>query len=133
MLSPKIRRFLKYTSVGTSTFLFDLLLLFVLIDVFSVGHLWAAGIAFTIAVSINYLVSRRVVFTGTIRSVGSGYLNFMMIAGMGVVIVVSGMYVLVDIYAFHYIVARICIAGISGFWNYLMNLYVNFKVVGKHY
>lgn len=130
MRSP-LRRFLKYLGVGCSTFLLDLLLLVLFIDLLGINHLLAAALAFLIAVSINYAISRAFVFKGTLRQVGSGYAIFLCIAGMGLALVVVGMYVLTDLFGIHYLIARICIASIVGFWNYLMNLFVNFKVAGK--
>lgn len=125
-------RFLKYSTIGGSTFLVDLLLLYVLIDVFQVQYVFASGIAFLIAVSLNYVVSRRFVFAGSLRGIGRGYVNFLLIAGVGLCAVMIGMYVLVGVFSLPYVLSRISIAGITGVWNYLMNLYVNFKVAGKY-
>ncbi len=125
-------RFLTYASIGLSTFLFDLLLLYVLTDVFGVQYLFAAGVAFLIAVSANYLISRIYVFKGTERALGSGYINFLLIAGTGLAFVVGSMHVLVEVLGVHYLFARVSVAGITGLFNYLMNLYVNFKVAGKY-
>lgn len=125
------KRFIKYAGVGVSTFLFDLLLLFILIDFFHVHHVVAAGLAFLIAVSCNFLISRRLVFKGTERAAGKSYAAFILIAGCGLVFVSGLMYVAVDIIGLHYLVSRILIAGVVGMWNYLMNLYLNFKVAGK--
>jgi putative flippase GtrA len=127
-----IQRFLKYSAVGGSTFAFDLALLFVLTDFFGMQYLIAAGGAFLIAVSCNYFISRRYVFKKTTTGLGNGYLNFFAIAGAGLLVVMGGMYVLVAQLGVNYYLARIGIAGLTGFWNYLLNLYVNFKVAGNH-
>lgn len=124
-------RFLKYASVGGSTFLFDLLLLYVLIDYVGIYYVYATAAAFGIAVSINYVLSRRYVFKGTLRSVHSGYGIFLMIALAGLLAVTGLMVVFVEILHMHYLPSRIIIAGMVGMWNYFMNLYVNFKVAGK--
>jgi len=126
-----MKRFVSYASVGVSTFLFDLFLLFVLIDFFHVQHILATGMAFLIAVSFNFLISRKVVFKGTERPPGKSYVAFILIAGMGLVFVTGLMYVAVDILGIYYLLSRILIAGVVGMWNYLLNLYVNFKVAGK--
>lgn len=128
--SKALTRFLKSTSVGVSTFLFDLLLLFIFIDVFAIHHVLAAGIAFLIAVSINYLISRRFVFPGSERSAATTYVFFLGIAGMGFLLVTSLMYLCVDILGLHYVVSRVVIAAVVGCWNYFLNLYWNFKVAG---
>lgn len=127
-----IYRFLKYSTVGCSTFLLDLLLLYILTDYFLVNYIVAAGLCFAIAISVNYAVSRRYVFKNSAKTWKKGYFHFLLIALGGVLIVMSGMYVLVDLFGVRYLPARIIIAGITGFWSYLLNLFVNFKVAGKH-
>lgn len=131
MQYPAAKRFLKYSVVGISTFLLDLFLLFALTDVFAIHYLYSAGIAFLISISLNYRLSRRYVFKGSARDVSVGYINFILIALVGLGFVIGGMYVLVSVFSLSYFVSRICIAGVTGIWNYLMNLYVNFKVAGK--
>jgi putative flippase GtrA len=128
---PAVKRFVKYSTVGVGTFLIDLVLLFLLTDVFSIHYLYAAGIAFLIAVTINYALSRRYVFKGSARSGSVSYVNFLFIAFIGLGFVVGGMYVLVSMFSVSYVLARVFVAGLTGVWNYLMNLYVNFKVAGK--
>ena len=125
-----ITRFGKSFGVGLVTFALDLALLSLFIDVFHLYYVVAAGVAFVIATSLNYVISRRYVFTGSERGVRSGYLLFLLIGGVGVLIITTLMYVLVDVFAFHYLISRIVIAGVVGWWNYLMNLHVNFKVAG---
>lgn len=131
-VSPAIKRFLKYSAVGVSTFIFDLILLYVLVDVYGLPQVSAAGLAFLMAVSINYWLSRRFVFKGTLRGVKAGYSNFILIAVAGLLIVMSGMYMLTEQFGLPYLLARIITAAVTGSWNYLINLFVNFKVAGKH-
>jgi putative flippase GtrA len=115
-----------------STFAFDLALLAFLLAVTHLHYALLAGIAYGIAVSINYLLSRRFVFAGTERAVTHGYVIFLGIAGVGLVAVSGLMVVLVEYAHLPPLVARVGIAGVVGLWNYLMNLFVNFKVAGKH-
>lgn len=131
-MSLGLLRFLKYFTVGLSTFSLDLLLLFILVEVFLVHQVLASAVAFFVAVSINYVLSRQYVFKTTLRGVKVGYLNFIIIAFVGLLIVTGGMYVLTILLSVHFLIARVLVAGVTGFWNYLMNLYVNFKVAGKH-
>lgn len=124
----RVRRFLKYTAIGISTFGVDLLLLFLFADIFSFNYLFAAGCAYVVAISINYLLSRKYVFDGTLRSAHAGYAIFLSIAIIGLLIVTGCMYVLVSAYGLNLFASRILVAGIVGVWNYVMNLYVNFQV-----
>lgn len=131
-MSPTVQRFLRYAFVGLVTFGLDLALLFVLIDFFLVSPVIAAGIAFLIAVTLNYVVSRRYVFSKTQRGIKTGYGNFLIIVLVGLGFVMGGMYLLVSVLGFNYFIARLLVASCTGIWNYLMNLYVNFKVAGNH-
>lgn len=130
--SQGVKRFLQYSLIGLGTFLFDLLLLFILTEVFFLNYLHSAAVAFLIAVSINYVLSRCLVFKGTTRGPLSGYANFFIIAGLGLLFVTVSMYVLVELYGVYYVLARVVVAAVTGVWNYLMNLFFNFKVAGVH-
>jgi putative flippase GtrA len=132
MMHKGLVRFLKYASVGGSTFLFDLFLLYLLIDYFNIYYVLATAMAFGVAVSINYFLSRRFVFKGSLRSVHEGYGIFISIALVGLCTVTGLMVLFVEVFHMHYLPARVITASIVGLWNYLMNLYVNFKVAGKY-
>ena len=114
------------------TFLIDLFLFYCFVYIFKVQYLVATATAFIVAISINYVVSRATVFRQTERSLRQGYINFIGLAVTGMMITIGGMYILVSMLSVNYIYARVLVAGVVGIWNYLMNLYVNFKVVGRH-
>ena len=126
-----IVRFIRYSTVGVSTFLFDLLLLGIFIDILSINYLVATGVAFLCAVSVNYAISRVWVFRGTERTLGRGYIYFIQIALLGAGVTVGVMWFITTFTALHYMLARIAVAGVVGMWNYTMNLFVNFRVAGK--
>jgi putative flippase GtrA len=125
-------RFAKYTSISGTTFIGDVAILFLFIDVFNMHYLLATGLAFVIAVSINYLITRRYVFSKTTRAFHHGYIAFLSIAGFGMVSVLSLMTLFVEVLQWNYIVSRVLIACVIGTINYLLNLFFNFKVVGEH-
>jgi putative flippase GtrA len=124
------RRFLRYTVVGTSAFAFDLLLLSLFVDVLQQPVVPAAGVAFTIATAGNFLVSRYAVFQYSSRNVSTGFANFLLVAAAGVAFTMGCMYMLTQYTSVHYLVSRVVIAALVGMFNYLMNLYVNFRVAG---
>lgn len=132
-MTKGLKRFAKYSTIGASTFVFDLILLSIFVEFFAISQVWAAGIAFLIAVSVNYWLSRKYVFRGTLRDVKTGYVNFILIAICGLLLVTGGMYLLTTIFSVHYLIARVIIAVVTGVWNYLLNLFVNFKVAGQHH
>lgn len=130
--SRGIKRFIKYSSVGFGTFLFDLLLLYILVSFLEWNYLFSSGLAFLVAVSINYIISRKLVFRKTKKGFSSGYINFIAIALVGLGITLLGMALLVEILGLYYIAARCLVAGLVGTVNYLSNLFLNFKVAGVH-
>lgn len=132
MNKKALHRFGKYTVGGLSTFAFDMALLWYLTDVIGINYVVSAGLAFVIAVAINYWFSRSYVFHGTLRSVHAGYVGFNLIAGSGFLAVVILMPVLVEVWGWEYLWARTVIAGLVGLWNYFLNLYVNFQMAGKY-
>ncbi len=126
------KRFISYSVIGIGTFAFDLALLYVFTDIFGWHYILSAGVAFLVAVSLNYVISRKTVFRGTERNVHHGYVIFLAITAVGLVAVMGLMALFVAVLGWHYLPSRVLVAGAVGIWNYLMNLYVNFKVVGKH-
>lgn len=125
-----LNRFARYTAVGVSTFAFDLALLWILIETLALHYTLAAGLAFLVAVTINYFISRRVAFAGTARPRGSGLALFLTFALAGAGVVAGLMWLITTYAGLEVVLTRVLIAGIIGIGTYLMNLYVNFKVVG---
>ncbi|MFZ1987623.1 MAG: GtrA family protein [Minisyncoccia bacterium] len=126
-----MRRFFRYTLVGVSTLLFDLGLLYLLTSIAGVPYYLSTPISFCIAVSINYAVSRNIVFRGTKRPWGHGYLYFAGVALLGASVTTGLVAALVAYLGLYYLFARILVAGVVGMGNYFFNLYVNFNVAGR--
>ena len=90
----------------------------------------ATPLAFLVAVSINYLVSRAWVFVRTHRSFFTGYVYFLQFAIVGALATTALMWVGVEQLDLPALYSRVGIAGVVGICNYLGNLYLNFRVVG---
>jgi putative flippase GtrA len=125
-------RFLRYTVVGGSTFAFDLALLYVLTEFGGIPYTLSTPLAFLIAVSINYFISRKLVFAKTERTVPYGYAYFIGAALLGALLITGAVSLMTTILGMSYLLARVLVACIVGVGNYLFNLYVNFNVAGKH-
>lgn len=89
--------------------------------------------AFLIAVSINYTISRHFVFRGTERSVEMGYFNMLAAAAFGAFVTMSLTVGVVKLTGIEAMLARLPVAAMVGIGNYLFNLYINFRVAGRHY
>lgn len=131
-LPPALRRFSRYASIGVLALSFDLAFLYFLTSILGVAYYVSTPIAFLIATSGNYVFNRLHTFRGTTRSWHGGYAYFISMALSGAAITTAGVVALVSYASLPYFVARVLVAGVVGFGNYLFNLYVNFKVVGIH-
>lgn len=127
---PALTRLLKYAVVGGSTFAFDLVLLYAITDLAGIPYYISTPLAFVVAVSINYFVSRRYVFKGTQRRVHHGYAYFLGVAILGGLLISGAVAALVTLFSLHYLAARTLVACVVGLGNYLFNLHINFKVAG---
>lgn len=129
MLSTKsLLRLARYCVVGVSTFVFDLGILTYLTKFLAMNPVSAAGIAFFIAITVNYVWSRQYVFHESLEPNHITYSNFIIVAVAGMVLTMGGMHVLVVTGGMHYLYARMALAGFVGIFTYITNLYFNFKV-----
>ncbi len=128
----ELYRFSKYTAVGVSTFLLDLAMLYAAVTYLGVPYYVATPCAFLLAVTVNYIISRRHVFHGTERSWHGGYAYFIIIALSAAAITTLLVAAFVSYLSFNYLVARTLTAGIVGMGGYIVNLLYNFKMYGKH-
>lgn len=97
---------------------------------FQVYYLHAAVSSFLIAVSLNYFLSRRCVFKGSTRKLAAGYLYFFKAAVAGALTTGFLMWLFGTTATGNYLLIRIIIAGFIGMGNYLIHLYLNFRVAG---
>jgi putative flippase GtrA len=131
-IHPGSLRFVRYSLVGVGTFAIDLALLYVATSIIGIPYYISTPCAFLIAVSINYSISRRFVFGKTERTWHHGYMYFASVAIAGAMATTSLVAFLVSVWGLYYLTARVIVAGVVGIGNYLFNLFINFKVVGKH-
>ncbi len=129
---PAFKRFVRYALVGGATFAFDLLLLWIMTELFGIPFYVSTALGFLIGVSLNYFISRRFVFRGTSRKMHHGYAYFILMGAGAALLVTGAVTFLVTFLAFHYLTARILVACVVGMGNYLFNLHVNFRVAGHH-
>ncbi len=125
-------RFARYGLVGGSTFLLDLLILYFLVEKLYSNYLLATGLAFFFSVSLNYAISRKIIFKSSSRNAISGYFYFLVFAAGGIAGTLAGMAILVGFFGLNYLLARGLVSAIIGMLNYILNLYFNFKVYGIH-
>jgi putative flippase GtrA len=121
-------RFFRNVAISLPTFLIDLSLLYVLVQLFHLEYLASTVISYLIANVLAYFLQRRLVFADTKRSVRLGLVYFLAIATVSALALTPLMWLFVSRFHIEIIVSRIAAASIVGFGGYLLNLVFNFRV-----
>lgn len=117
------------TIVSVATFGIDLVLLWLLVQLFGAAYIPAVAIAFLIAISINYLVSRLWIFTDSDRGIATGFVYFLVNAGIGLLTTMAVFVLLVQFGGLFYLVARVIASGVAGILVFALNAIWNFRAV----
>ncbi|PIN89904.1 hypothetical protein COU60_02305 [Candidatus Pacearchaeota archaeon CG10_big_fil_rev_8_21_14_0_10_34_76] len=126
-IPPQLKRFVQYTAIGTTTFSFDLSLLYVLTEFFGVYYLLSAILSFILANSINYTINRSWGFKKTKQTLVRGYIYLMIINTASLFLIVTLMAGLVELFSFDYLIARITVGILVGGLDFIMNSKITFK------
>jgi len=107
----------------------------------SVGILWllvqqagmeevpAAGIGFLVAQTVHYALGRAWIFRGTDRPVASGYVLFLINAGVGLALTVGLFAAMLEYTSINYLVARVIVSVFAGLGMFVLNATLNFRRV----
>lgn len=123
------RMFGRNTVASTITFLLDLGILWLLVELVSVPQLIAAVIAFAIAMILFYILSRCWVFPDSGRNAGSGFAYFLFNIGIGFLVMFAVFWALLQWTELFYLLARIIASIVSGVVIFLLNGIFNFKQI----
>ena len=116
------------TLVSCGVFLFDILLLWVLVEALFMDKLVAAALAFIVAITVHYAFARGWIFVGTERALVSGYVYFLINAGVGLVVTIVMFWAFMAI-GIHYLPARVIASVFAGLAAFLLNAMLNFRSV----
>lgn len=117
----------KFCVVGFTAAVIDFGLLYVLTDWFGLYYLASATISFVVAATYNYYLNRRWTFC----SAGSKRKQmpiFFVIAIIGILINNFILYLGVEQFALHYLVAKVIATAIVTGWNFFGNKYLTFRI-----
>ncbi|MDA8596831.1 GtrA family protein [Candidatus Pacebacteria bacterium] len=125
-----IHRFAHFTGVGVFVLGGEVILLALLYYVFDLPYFASVAFTFLFVFSISYFAFRKYAFYGSERSKLFGYINFILIATIGLTIITGGTYLVVSYTDIHELIARILIGMLSGTVNFFVNALINFRVLG---
>lgn len=117
------------TVVSCSVFVFDIVLLWVLVQYLGMDKLIAVTLAFIIANSIHYAFCRIWIFPGSDRALASGYVWFFVNAGVGLSVTLILFTAFTDLLGMNYLVARVIASVFAGLSAFLLNAVLNFRSV----
>lgn len=127
-----IARAIKFAAVSIAILGLEFLLLYTLVEFFFWNEVIAATCSLILALFVNYVVSRKLVFKETTRTFSKGLLIFFGFAAINITLVTLCMFIAVEVLEHNYLISRLIIGLFFGGVTYLNNLYFNFKVNEKN-
>jgi putative flippase GtrA len=127
--SRSARLFGRNTVASFFAFGIDIALLWTLVEFAGLTYLPAAAFAFLFAMSIHYILSRIWVFKQSQRGLATGYLYFLINAGIGLVVTLGVFWALINILDVQYLIARVIASIIAGLLVFFLNAVFNFKAI----
>jgi putative flippase GtrA len=127
--SRTAKLFGRNTVASFFAFAIDIALLWALVEMAGLTYMPAAAIAFLFAMSVHYVVSRIWVFKESDRGLATGYVYFLMNAGIGLVVTLAVFWALINLLGVQYLVARIIASVAAGLLVFFLNAVFNFKEV----
>jgi putative flippase GtrA len=124
----RLPRFARNALISLPTFLFDLVLLVLLVQWLHMAYVAATVAAFIATNVLSYFLARWLVFTESRRGLRSGLVYFLGIATLTAFLLAPLMWLLVDVVHLGYLVSRIAAAAILGIAGYASNLLFHFRI-----
>lgn len=115
------------TVVSCAAFAFDIALLWAMVEHGGIAMLPAAAIGFIAANTLHYVFGRIWIFRGTDRGVASGYVYFLLNAGVGLGITMGLYAAFIRWTDIDYLVARVLVSVIAGLTVFVLNAVLNFR------
>ena len=109
----------RYIFVGGTAFFVDIFFLYVFSDIFGIYYLISAVLSFLISVLVNYVLSKKWIFSRTdFDSKVLEFNLFVLISAVGLVFTEILLYFFTDIVGLYYLVSKFIATVIVLFWNF---------------
>jgi putative flippase GtrA len=115
------------TLVSSITFVSGLVLLWLLVERIGIAKVPATALSFLFATTIHYVFGRTWIFRGTDRQIASGYIYFLINAGVGLVLTTALFAALIEWTSIDYLIVRILVSIVAGLVMFLLNAIFNFR------
>lgn len=124
-----LTRFSKYGLVGVPTYLLDIGIITALMYFLDFNQTLAIVCGFLVGISINYYFEYHWVFKGTERGEVPGYFIFSIVALCGLVFIMYGTNLLVEMFDLPLLIARTITGSLLGIFGFFFNALYNFKLL----
>ena len=120
------KRLSKYFATSVIALSLDLFLLYTLTEFIGIFYLLAAGISFSVAHSMNYIMQKTWGFKGTKSSIMKSYIYFFCFGVFGIFMTIFLLAIFVEKFEINYILGRIIVAFITGGFSFIFNYMITF-------
>ena len=120
MQDNRLFEIIRFAIVGGASFVVDYALLYICTEWLGIHYLYSAAISFTVSVIVNYWLCVIFVFTGAGKQTGRQAALFIGSSIVGLGINQVCMWLFVEKFGLHYMLAKIGATFIVMFWNYVM-------------
>ena len=118
--------FFKYCALGAIAALFELGTFYVMIKLMQINYIFSSPIAFVIAITINYILQRKITFKNTYSKKRKQFAVFLIIALGGLLINWSATIIYVEIAHIAPMIAKLGAILTALIYNYTMNKRITF-------
>lgn len=120
--------FIKFFIVGGFCGLLDLVLLYLLTDIFGIWYIYSGIISFSIVSAISFFLNKNITFKDRNKNNTNQYLRYTAVILVGMTINNFFLFAFTDILGIYYIVSRIFSSLIALIWNYSASKKFIFKI-----
>ena len=120
MQDNRLFEIIRFAIVGGASLVVDYALLYICTEWLGIHYLYSAAISFSVSVIVNYWLCVIFVFTGAGKQTGRQAALFIGSSIVGLGINQVCMWLFVEKFGLHYMLAKIGATFIVMFWNYVM-------------
>ena len=129
----KYKVYIKYVISGGTAAGIDLIILYILTDIFNIWYLLSACLAFVVAYFVSFYLQKFWTFRDNSRERIVKQMSLYLIVGVSNLgINAGGMYILVDKLGIMYILAQVIMGGIIAIGSFLIYKFVIFSARGGY-
>lgn len=121
------KKVLPYCVSGGTAFVFDFAFLYLLTAYTDLHYVIAVLLGFLLGTVVSYSINHFWVFKESQRTVTKGYVYFLQIALIGVLLTVGFVALMIEFFHLNTFAARAIAAGLVFTWSFPANYFLNFK------